>query len=460
MLFVGALVADRPDQIPSRWIVEKQSRMLRNTIEKHVQDGSLTEACPVLFPGPDLPLTSCHQVIDAHSGATQLVGMLRSPHASVTITILSILLVYYVLMTLTNRTCVVPRPDSSVSAEHVFELPPSPMLPLLQTSQTSLAQRREPLTGQSSIVSQHALFIRPEAFRPNSYSVGRETEIEELHAILQDPKRRIGGTSTALIHGATGVGKSHLAREYVYAHQKDYPGGVFWFRACSEQELEDEFWRFATTTILADLNRGQGDITEFQDHTKMVEHVRNWFGQRQDWLFVLDGIMFNPVLKRFVPDTENTAMILTSTSRAFTGNFRFNNPKALELKALPALEACELLRQELEKKDFTADEDASALDLVRLLDNLPLHIHIIAQNLKMTQEPLPTFVKRFRARPRLSQQIPAYDFVLDQLADMGAYAAVNVLSVLSFFERNIPVEMLALGEYSKHNHPHATLHHC
>lgn len=248
-----------------------------------------------------------------------------------------------------------------------------------------------------------------------------------------------------LIHGATGVGKSHLAREYVYTHQKQYPGGIFWFRAFSEQELEDEFWRFSTTTALAERN-GQDNVPEFQDHAKMVEHVRNWFSRRQDWLFVLDGIMFNPVLKRFVPDTANTAMILTSTSRAFTGNFHFNNPKPLELKALPALEGCELLRQELEKKVFTAEEDASALDLVRLLDNLPLHIHIISQNLKMTQEPLPTFVKRFRARPRLSQQIPAYDFVLDQLADMGAFAAVNVLSVLAFFERNIPVEMLALGE--------------
>jgi len=54
-------------------------------------------------------------------------------------------------------------------------------------------------------------FIKPSGFRPNSLFVGRETELEEIHKMLFDKKKRAEGTSAVLIQSIPGGGKTHLA---------------------------------------------------------------------------------------------------------------------------------------------------------------------------------------------------------------------------------------------------------
>lgn len=291
-----------------------------------------------------------------------------------------------------------------------------------------------------------------------------------MHRILQDPKRRSQGTSAVLLRCQTGGGKTHMARQYVFEHRGDYSGGIFWLRASTLQELEDEFWRIARTVALRDLKRKQqqrqqrqaaeaetqqeeeeednGELfqDDLRDHTKVVDHVRRWFNSFEDWLLVLDGIMFDAGTARFVPDAPRTALILTSTSPTGSGDHHFNNPKLLELPLLSTREAQELLLLEMErKKPWTRDDLRQAADLAQLLERLPLMVHVTAQHLKTTYEPLGTFLKRYRARPQVGK-IPAYEFVLEQLTARGAVAALNVLSVLAFFEQHTPVEMMVLGK--------------
>lgn len=337
-------------------------------------------------------------------------------------------------------------------------LPPAPSQPPPSISTSQPPSNRETQTSPlSSSPTKEPLFIHPEAFRPNSYFVGREDELKDLHRILQDPKRRAQGTSAVLLRCQTGGGKTHMARQYVFEHRGDYPGGIFWLRASTVQELEDEFWRIARTVALRDLKRkqqqqqaseteteGEGE-DDLRDHTKVVDHVRRWFNSLEDWLLVLDGIMFDPGVARFVPDAPQTSMILTSTSPTGAGDHHFNNPKLLELPLLSTREAQELLLLEMEKKKpWTRDDLRHAADLAQLLERLPLMIHVTAQHLKTTYEPLGTFLKRYRAKPQVGN-IPAYEFVLEQLTARGAVAALNVLSVLAFFEQHTPVEMMVLG---------------
>lgn len=293
------------------------------------------------------------------------------------------------------------------------------------------------------------LFIHPEAFRPNSYFVGREDELRDLHAILQDRRRRSEGSSTVLIRCQTGGGKTHLARQYVFKHRYEYSGGVFWLRASSPQELEAEFWTIARTAALRDL--AITDLGDLEDHTKMVEHVRRWFNGFDNWLIVFDGIMFDPGMERFVPDAVNTSIILTSTSPAGTGDHHFNNPTLLELSPLSIQEAQQLLLLEMDKKKPWTQEDLrQAAELTKLLDKLPLMIHVTAQGLKMSSEPLSAYLKRYKSKPHINRRIQAYDEVLNQMYARGATAALNVLSVLAFLDPNIPVEMMAMGK-SRHN---------
>lgn len=339
-------------------------------------------------------------------------------------------------------------------------LPPVPQRPPISVSQPPSNTETQDSVLPSQSATKEPLFIHPEAFRPNSYFVGREDELKELHRILQDPKRRSQGTSAVLLRCQTGGGKTHMARQYVFEHRGDYAGGIFWLRASTIQELEDEFWRIARTVALRDLKKRQQRASEteteeegelpkddLRDHTKVVDHVRRWFNSFEDWLLVLDGIMFDAGVARFVPDAPRTSMILTSTSPTGSGDHHFNNPKLLELPLLSTREAQELLLLEMEKKKpWSRDDLRQAADLAQQLERLPLMIHVTAQHLKTTYEPLGTFLKRYRAKPQVGK-IPAYEFVLEQLTARGAVAALNVLSVLAFFEQHTPVEMMVLGKF-------------
>jgi hypothetical protein len=289
------------------------------------------------------------------------------------------------------------------------------------------------------------LFIHPEPFRPNSFFVGRDEELKILHKMLMDRKRRSEGTSAVLIQCLPGGGKTHLARQYVFQHKDDYPGGIYWVRAKSLQEMEYWYWRIARNEALRGLV-DQEDIRELRDPKKIVAIVRKWLNGLKNWLLVLDGLQFDtPGLHEFIPDAKNTSIIFTSTERAVIGDYQFDNPQVMELGLLSAEEAQELLLLEMDKKKpWTHDDMSRALELVQLMGRLPLMIHVAAQHLKATREPLSKYLRSYKNRPRAGN-LPAYRAVREQLQSRGAVEALNLISVLVFFDQHVPVEMLTLG---------------
>jgi hypothetical protein len=263
--------------------------------------------------------------------------------------------------------------------------------------------------------------------------------------MLMDHKRRSEGTSAVLIQCLPGGGKTHLARQYVFQHRNDYPGGVYWVRAKSRQELEYWFWRIARNEALKGLV-DQRDVDELRDPRRIVHIVRRWLSAQSKWLIVFDGVQFDtPGLHEFIPDAKDTSLIYTSTERAVTGDPRFDNPQVMELGLLTAQEAQDLLLLETERRrPWSAEDQAIALELVGLMGRLPLMIHVAAQHLKATREPLSRYLKSYRNRPKAGN-LPAYKAVREQLENRGEHEALNLMSLLVFFDQHVPVEMLALG---------------
>jgi len=263
--------------------------------------------------------------------------------------------------------------------------------------------------------------------------------------MLMDRKRRSEGTSAVLIQCLPGGGKTHLARQYVFQHRDDYPGGVYWVRAKSRHELEYWFWRIARNEALRGLV-DRRDVEELRDPRKIVQIVRRWLSAQADWLVVFDGVQFDTDgLHEFIPDARNTSLIYTSTERAVAGDPRFDNPQVMELGLLTAQQAQDLLLVEMDRKRPWSQEDRGmALELVQLMGRLPLMIHVAAQHLKATREPLARYLKSYRSRPKAGD-LPAYKAVREQLENRGENAALNLMSLLVFFDQHIPVEMLTLG---------------
>ncbi|OBR16008.1 LipA and NB-ARC domain-containing protein [Colletotrichum higginsianum IMI 349063] len=289
------------------------------------------------------------------------------------------------------------------------------------------------------------LFVHPDRFRPNSFFKGRKDELHSLHKLLTDPRRRSEGTSAVLVQGIPGAGKTHLARQYVFNHKEDYPGGIYWIRSTTLQDMEDGFWRIAKTEAIRGM-AAQEEKKDLSNPQKMVEIVRSWFNESENWLLVFDGIRFgDDAVLDFIPDRPNSSLIYTSTERAEPGAYRLDNPSILKLGLLPVQDAQELLLEEMGKKQpYTIDDLRRAQDLVQLMGRLPLMIHAAALQMNATREPLAKYLKSFRDTPKVGV-LPAYKTIRDQLQKRGDITALNLIYILSFFSQSMPVEMLVLG---------------
>jgi hypothetical protein len=288
-------------------------------------------------------------------------------------------------------------------------------------------------------------FIKPSGFRPNSLFVGRQTQMEDLHRMLFDRKKRSEGTSAVLIQSMPGGGKTHLAREYVYAHKDSFPGGIFWVRAKSSSEFTAGYWDIARHAALKHLS--PESRSSFGDPEQFMGIVRNWLNKRRDWLMVLDGIQFDSMseLQKYVPDSEGTALIYTSTDRSASGDHHWMNPQIIKLPLLSARAAQELLLLELgRRKPFSVEDLKNSMELVQSLGLLPVVIHAVAQRLKVTNEPLARFARHYATEPRL-RGLGTYIAVVEQLKVLAADEALNLMYILCFFSQYIPVEMISLG---------------
>ncbi|KAI1489221.1 hypothetical protein F5X96DRAFT_679902 [Biscogniauxia mediterranea] len=342
-----------------------------------------------------------------------------------------------------NDTTLPPSEEASKIEHQSKPLLPEPETPNHPPSEEYFPSQ-ESKPDQEKNSSPEPIFVKPTVFRPNTYFKGREKEMKLLHRMLTDRKRRSVGTSSVLIQSMPGGGKSHLARQYVFQHKYDYPGGIFWIRAKSIQELEYGYWDIAKTAGLSEVTNL--DRSGVNDTLAMVKAVQAWLSRTEDWLLVLDGIHFDlPDLQHYIPFAKNTSIIYTSTERTTGEEYQFDNPQTMILDPLTKSEAQELLFEEMgKKKPWTQDDLKRAEELIELMDRLPLMIHVAALQLKATREPLAKYLRSYRSRPKVGN-LPAYRSVREQLEHRGATAALNLIRILAFFGTHIPVEMVVLG---------------
>ncbi|KAI0458926.1 hypothetical protein F5B21DRAFT_372218 [Xylaria acuta] len=341
-----------------------------------------------------------------------------------------------------NETTLPPSHEHSKVQVHPRPLLPEPETPIPSEDEEELYPSQQSRDDQNS--AQEPMFVKPSVFRPNTYFKGREKELKLLHKMLTDRKRRSVGTSSVLIQSMPGGGKSHLARQYVFQHRYDYPGGIFWIRAKSVQELEYGYYDVAKVAGLSEI--AINDQDQVSNTQTVVKAVQAWLSSTDNWLLVFDGIHFDfEGLEHYIPFAKNTSIIYTSTERTTGEEYQFDNPQVIALDPLTKREAQELLFEEMgKKKPYTQDDLQRAEELVELMDRLPLMIHVAALQLKATREPLARYLRSYKSRPKVGK-LPAYRAVREQLEHRGAVAALNLMSLLAFFGNHIPVEMVALG---------------
>ena len=284
-------------------------------------------------------------------------------------------------------------------------------------------------------------FIVPPGFRANTFFVGMEKEMQELHRRLFDHRRR-DGTACVLLHGQAGGGKSHLARQYVNKNRRKFSGGIFWIIANLKEERYQAFWNIYHKVVA----RESPELCASEDAKKFVKRVKSWFEGRNEWLIVFDGVVVDKdedatELQSFVPDSKNSSIIYISRAKNLESKQRLLHPFPIKVASLKEDDARKLLFQELHKKNPTDAEIKRATELVKKIGGLPLAIDAISHRLADTHEPLTKYnIKSYSADPKMGG---TYHKILEDL--QRHVEAWNLIHILCFYGQHIPVEMVHLG---------------
>ena len=205
-------------------------------------------------------------------------------------------------------------------------------------------------------------------FHKNHSFTGRDQELAEIHKELHSADTTISHQRVMVLHGLGGIGKTQLAIQYAYVHQRDYTP-VWWVNASTTRTLSEGFLGIAqqlleyhiqnTTTgvrpdyaqIAAALGLPRGAVNQKGELKKsrytprvFVNAIISWLAAKDNnqWLLVFDNYddLKNVNIYDFLHPSSLGSILITSRSR---DTDRIG--KELEIQEVTDDEGLEILRK-------------------------------------------------------------------------------------------------------------------
>jgi len=215
-------------------------------------------------------------------------------------------------------------------------------------------------------------------YTPSPFFTGRASTLQDLHDKLRTNHAKI---STVAISGLGGIGKTLIALEYAYRHQRDY-NAVFWANAEDAQTLAADFEKLAGKDVL---NLAEKDE---QNQDLIVTAVKRWLSTHHGWLLILDNVEDLSVVAPFLPLTGYGSVLLTTRDQA-SGEIIDDQVKVDTMELEDAVVLL-LRRARILLKDASLDtvDDRDRKDvqaIAAVLDYLPLALDQAGAYIEETQ---------------------------------------------------------------------------
>jgi tetratricopeptide (TPR) repeat protein len=180
----------------------------------------------------------------------------------------------------------------------------------------------------------------------NPVFTGREEILQELRAdLVKNCKQALSAMG--------GMGKTQIAIEYAYRHEKDY-SAVLWTFADTEQSISSGFAKIAALLTLP-----EKDSTE---QAAVTAAVRRWLEEHDGWLMVFDNSDQPELLKSFLPQPQRGHVLLTSRNQVFQ-SIGIINPREVSVLTPAAAREFLLKRTGHDPNKKSSDADALAKEL-------------------------------------------------------------------------------------------------
>ena len=223
------------------------------------------------------------------------------------------------------------------------------------------------ITGPRVDVKSQYLPIFSLPYRRNPSFTPREGILETIHEtlVLNAPS---GLTSSFVIYGLGGVGKTQVAMEYCYQHRKEFDL-ILWLRADDYDTLLTSYVQlYQNETFRVFTGVKVSDETNFE---AISNQVQSWFERCEDvkWLLVIDNAdeldsgEGKPTLGKIIPRGYAGCVLVTSRNRAAVGQLATDG---MELSAMTESEATRFLQTCCKQTENTAEMAELLSDLGRL----------------------------------------------------------------------------------------------
>lgn len=268
--------------------------------------------------------------------------------------------------------------------------------------------------------------------RRNTRFTGREELIGELHQVLQTAQP---GAGVVALFGLSGVGKTHIATEYVYRFGPEYDV-VWWVRAAERGTLREK---------LAGLAPALGLVTgrEYGERLRAVRDALRRGEPYRRWLVVLDGADQPEDVHDLVPVGPGHVLI-TSQNREWGEH----NSRLIEVPVYDRTESVAFVRRRAPRLD-----DADADKLAEALGDLALALDQNAGALNDSSTPVDEYIELLRHGADIEPGLKvaadfqmtyytAFSILLNRLRE-DKPEAVDLLRLCVFFAPGpIPVRLL------------------
>lgn len=190
----------------------------------------------------------------------------------------------------------------SVAAWEGGEYLPKAKGDVLELARIFALNDRETMTLLKAAGIDPSLTIWNVPFPRNPFFTGRNHELAQLHAQLQQGTTAVVGQAQS-ISGLGGVGKTQFAVECAYRHQDEYQY-VLWARAESADVLTSSFTEIAHLLKLPE--------KEAQEQAVTIQAVKRWLQRQRGWLLIIDNADNPALLPDFLPPTVGGHLLITT----------------------------------------------------------------------------------------------------------------------------------------------------
>ena len=205
-------------------------------------------------------------------------------------------------------------------------------------------------------------------FHKNDNFTGRDRELAEIHQALRSTDATASQRKAVVLHGLGGIGKTQLAMQYAYIHQKDYTS-VWWVNASTTQMLSQSFLGIAQQLLSHHAKKNvaglrpdsaqiaavlglppgavdqNGKLNPSRDMEEIIVNaIQTWFASEGNnrWLLIIDGYddLRSVNIYDFLHPSSSGSILVTSRSRDAR-----RVGKALEVQEVTGGEGLEILRK-------------------------------------------------------------------------------------------------------------------